>query len=493
MISPAVAKRIELWPLDRLVPFARNPRTHSDAQVAQIAASIAEFGFNCPVLVDSKAGIVAGHGRLLAARKLGLTEVPVIVLDHLSKTQRRAFAIADNRLGELSGWDDELLALELKDLVDAGFDATLTGFEDGEVAALVAALEGGEQEAEPDEEIPEAPAQAVTQPGDLWLMGPHRLLCGDCRDSVVVARLLEGRQANVVVTSPPYATQREYDPASGFRPVRPEDYLQWYQAVAANLASVLAADGSYFLNVKEHCEDGQRHLYVKDLTLAHVRQWGWRFVDEFCWRKTDNGVPGGWNNRFKNAWEPILHFCLNCTIKFRPEAVSHASEGCFDYSPDTPKSNSGSGLLGEHDDRYKGLARPSNVLEAKSEASQGAHSAPFPRAIPEFFIKAFSDAGDVIFDPFLGSGTTMVAAALLERIGFGLEISPAYCDVIVRRMLNATEGAAVLAEAGQTFTEVAALRGVSAEPPASRHALDARSIRHKNGMPYYGPRGRKAT
>jgi len=334
-ITPAMVRRIELWPIDLLVPFARNPRTHSEAQVAQIAASIAEFGFNAPLLVDSKSGIIAGHGRLLAARKLGLTEVPVIVLDHLGETQRRAFAIADNRLGELSGWDDELLALELKGLVDAGFDATLTGFDDSEVAALVAALEGGEQEAEPDEEIPEAPAQAVTQPGDLWLMGPHRLLCGDCRDSVVVARLLEGRQANVVVTSPPYATQREYDPASGFRPVRPEDYLQWYQAVAANLASVLAADGSYFLNIKEHCEDGQRHLYVKDLTIAHVRQWGWRFVDEFCWRKTDNGVPGGWNNRFKNAWEPVFRYSKLGSIKFRPDAVSHPSGGCFDYSPDT--------------------------------------------------------------------------------------------------------------------------------------------------------------
>ena len=485
--------QVVLRPISSLIAYARNSRTHSDAQVAQIAASIAEFGFNAPILVDCKAGIVAGHGRLLAARKLGLTEVPVIVLDHLSETQRRAFAIADNRLGELSGWDDELLALELKDLADAGFDATLTGFDDAEVAALVAALEGGEEQREPEEEIPAAPAQAVTQPGDLWLIGPHRLLCGDCRDSAVVARLFEGRRANVVVTSPPYATQREYDPASGFRPVRPEDYLEWYQAVAANLASVLAPDGSYFLNIKEHCEDGQRHLYVKKLVIAHVEQWGWRFVDEFCWRKTDNGVPGGWNNRFKNAWEPIAHFCREQQIKFRPDAVSHPSEGCFDYSPDTPKSNSGSGLLGEHDERYQGLARPSNVLEAKSEASQGAHSAPFPRALPEFFIKAFSDAGDVIFDPFLGSGTTMVAAALLERLGFGLEISPAYCDVIVHRMLNALDGAAVLADGGQSFAEVAAQRGVPAEPPASRHALDARSIRHKHGMPYYGPRGRKPT
>jgi len=480
-----MAKRIELWPIDRLVPFARNPRTHSDAQVAQIAASIAEFGFNAPILVDCKAGIVAGHGRLLAARKLGLTEVPVIVLDHLSETQRRAFAIADNRLGELSGWDDELLALELKDLADAGFDATLTGFDDAEVAALVAALEGGEEQREPEEEIPAAPAQAVTQPGDLWLIGPYRLLCGDCRDSAVVARLFEGRRANVVVTSPPYATQREYDPASGFKPIRPEEYLDWYRDVAANLAAVLAEDGSYFLNIKEHAEEGQRHLYVKKLVIAHVEQWGWRFVDEFCWRKTDEGVPGGWNNRFKNAWEPIFHFCLNGAIKFRPEAVSHPSEGCFDYCPDTPKSNSGSGLLGEHDDRHRGLARPSNVIEAKTESSQGSHTAPFPRVIPEFFIKAFSDVGDVVFDPFLGSGTTVVAAAMLGCIGYGIEISPAYCDVALRRLERATGLAATLE--GRSFDQVAAERGAPADAQPDLRSRDARSIRRKpNGMPCYG-------
>jgi len=487
MLSPAIAKRIELWPIDRLIPYARNPRTHSDAQVAQIAASIAEFGFNCPILVDSKAGIVAGHGRLQAARKLGLAEVPVIVLDHLSETQRRAFAVADNRLGELAGWDEELLALELKDLADAGFDATLTGFDDGEIAALAAGLDSGEQEAKPEEEIPEAPAQAVTQPGDLWLIGPHRLVCGDCRDYALVSRLFENRKANVVVTSPPYATQREYDPASGFKPVPPEDYIEWYRDVAANLAAVLTGDGSYCLNIKEHAEDGQRHLYVKKLVIAHVEEWGWRFVDEFCWRKTDEGVPGGWNNRFKNAWEPIFHFCRQASIKFRPEAVSHVSEGCFDYSPDTPKSNSGSGLLGEHEDRHRGLARPSNVIEAKSESDQGSHSAPFPRAIPEFFIKAFSDPGDVIFDPFLGSGTTMVAAAQLDRVGYGIEISPAYCDVAVQRLERAAGLTAILD--GRSFDEVAADRGVPAGAQPDLRSRDSRSIRRKpNGMPCYGPR-----
>ena len=292
------------------------------------------------------------------------------------------------------------------------------------------------------------------------------------------------------MTSPPYATQREYDPASGFRPVAPEEYVEWYRAVAANIASVLAPDGSYFLNIKEHAEDGQRHLYVKDLTIAHVRQWGWQFVDEFCWRKTDNGVPGGWGNRFKNAWEPIFHFTgSGAAIKFRPDAVSHPSDGVFDYSPEIPRSRTGSGLLGEHP-RREGLARPSNVIEAKTEASQGSHSAPFPRAIPEFFIKAFSDPGEVVFDPFLGSGTTMVAAGLLDRIGYGLEISPAYCDVVVRRVMSALDSAAVLAGTNQTFLEIAVARGVPVEPPATRHALDAKSIRHKNGMPYYGPRKR---
>jgi DNA modification methylase len=291
----------------------------------------------------------------------------------------------------------------------------------------------------------------------------------------VVAKLFEGRKANVVMTSPPYATQRQYDPASGFRPVAPDDYVDWFRDVAANIATVLASDGSYLLNIKEHAEDGQRSLYVKDLVLAHVRQWGWRFVDEFCWRKTDNGVPGGWNNRFKNAWEPVFHFGGRVpAIKFRPEAVSHASDDCFEYSPDNPKSTSGSGLLGtgprgaaagrtgagDDEGRHRGLARPSNVIEAKSESTQGSHSAPFPRALVEFFIKAFSDPGDLIADPFLGSGTTLVAAGALDRAGYGSEISPGYCDVILRRAVDAFGVTPTLAATGETFTEVARAREV---------------------------------
>ena len=473
-----MARRIELWPLNRLAPYQRNPRTHSEEQVTQIAASIAEFGFCNPILVDSRDGIVAGHGRLMAAKKLGLAEVPVIVLDHLDENQRRAYLLADNRLSELAGWDHELLALELKELAEAGFDATLAGFDSKEIDDFLASLE---RDVEPTAEevadaVPEPPVNAITQPGDLWLIGPHRLICGDCRDRGVIARLFDGAKANVVITSPPYATQRQYDPSSGFAPVPPEKYVAWYCDVAAAIESVLASDGSYFLNIKAHAEEGERHTYVMDLVLAHKRQWGWRFVDEFCWRKTDDGVPGGWSNRFKNAWEPIYHFSRERKIKFRPRAVAHWSDDCFDYSPDNPKSTSGSGLLGtgprgaaadkgknhaawqttrrnadDLEGRHGGLARPSNVIEAKTESSQGNHSAPFPRAIPEFFIKAFSDAGDVIFDPFSGSGTTLVAAGLLDRAGYGVEISPAYCDVILRRLQETLNLTPVHAVTGQPF------------------------------------------
>ncbi len=324
----AMARRIEVWPTDRLVPYTRNARTHSPEQVAQIAASIAEFGFNAPILVDSNAGIIAGHGRLLAARKLGLAEVPVVVLDHLSETQRRAYILADNKLALNAGWDEKVLAAELRDLESDGVDLALVGFSDEELEDL---LVDDEPQSAPDEEedVPDAPANPVTRPGDLWTIGPHRLICGDCRDITVVLKLLDDARPAVCITSPPYATQREYDASSGFKPIHPDEYVAWYKDVAMNIRSVLADDGSYFLNIKEHADEGERNLYVKDLVIAHRRQWEWRFVDEFCWRKTDNGVPGGWNNRFKNAWEPVFHFSRQQQIKFRPKRVGHESEACF--------------------------------------------------------------------------------------------------------------------------------------------------------------------
>ena len=180
MNSSPIAQRIELWLIDRLIPFARNPRTHSEAQVTQIAASIVAFGFNNPILVDTKGGIIAGHGRLLAARKLQLQEVPVIVLDHLTEAQKRAYIIADNQLALNAGWDEELLRAELAALQDEDFNVRLIGFEDEELARLLAAQNAAEGLTEEDA-VPELPDTPTSQPGDFWILGDHRLLVGDAR------------------------------------------------------------------------------------------------------------------------------------------------------------------------------------------------------------------------------------------------------------------------------------------------------------------------
>ena len=387
-----MAQRIEQRKLEALTPYRNNPNRHSDSQVAQIAGSIFAFGFNAPILVDSRDGIIAGHGRYLASLKLGLDTVPVVVLDHLSETEKRAYILADNKLAELSTFDEDLLRRELAELRDAEIDLAGLGFSDDELRVLLAQAEAPDLAESEEEAIPEPPVEPVTRAGDLWCMAGHRLICGDCRDRNVVQQLLAGVKANLVITSPPYAAQRDYDARSGFTPIPPEKYSDWFRNVVDNIAAVLAPDGSYFLNIKEHADGGQRSLYVKDLLLAHVRQWGWWFIDELCWRKTDNGVPGGWANRFKNAWEPVFHFTApEARIKFRPTAVGHVSEDCFDYSPHNPKSTSGSGLLGTgargtaagktgvagDDGCFAGIARPSNVIEVRSESGQGFHSAPF--------------------------------------------------------------------------------------------------------------------
>jgi hypothetical protein len=197
-----MAKNIELWVIEKLIPWARNPRTHSDAQVAQIAASIAEFGFNNPILVDSKAGIIAGHGRLLAARKLGLTEVPVIVLDHLSEAQKRAYIIADNQLALQAGWDDVLLREELAALQAEDFDLDMLGFDPHDLDTLL-----GADDEEKANAAPPLPERPMSRLGDLWLLGPHRVRCGDATSADVVARLLADRKPRLMVTDPPYGIE----------------------------------------------------------------------------------------------------------------------------------------------------------------------------------------------------------------------------------------------------------------------------------------------
>ena len=464
-IAPHLPDQIEHLPTDTLVPYARNSRTHSPEQVAQIAASIKEYGFTNPVLIDANNTLIAGHGRVMAAQSIGLPTVPAIRLAHLTDAQRRAYVIADNKLAENAGWDMATLAREVEDLTADGYDIDLLGFGADELTALLGeygqdAAKPGDGLTDPDE-APAVQATPVTKLGDVWVMGKHRLMCGDSRTADCVARLMQGRQINLVITSPPYASQRTYDESSGFKPIHPDEYVNWYSALASIIQSHIASDGSYFLNIKEHCDDGQRSLYVKDLTLAHVRLWGWKFIDEFCWRNTKNGVPGVWPNRLKNAFEPIFHFAKNTAIKFHPLACGVQSDEVFSYSKSTASTKTGSGLLGEKgSDVGSGIARPSNVVSAAAAAS-GDHPAAFPVVLPEFFIKTFSDVGDICFEPFSGSGTTIIACELHGRSCYAMELSPQYVDMAIRRWQEFTGKEATLVSTGETYHQTKVTRLVN--------------------------------
>jgi site-specific DNA-methyltransferase (adenine-specific)/site-specific DNA-methyltransferase (cytosine-N4-specific) len=252
----------------------------------------------------------------------------------------------------------------------------------------------------------------------------HRLLCGDCREPASWARLLGGVKANGVFTSPPYAEQRKEQ--YGGTPAA--EYVAWWEAVQANVKAHLAPDGSFFVNIKPHCEAGERVLYVFDLVLAMKRQWGWLYVDELCWKK--NGLPGGFANRFKNDFEPVYHFALQAHIKFDAQAVGHPSDSIRVYEHGA--SFAAHGNITVEGDFKSGIARPGNVIEVGG--SEGQHAAAFPVALPDFFVRAYSDAGDVWVDPFCGSGTTIVAAHKNGRRGMGIEMLAKYAAVICERL-----------------------------------------------------------
>jgi len=303
-VTPTMASRIEMWPLERLTPYAKNARTHSDTQVAQIAASIVEFGFTAPLLVSDDGGILAGHGRLAAASKLHLDAVPVVVLDHLTPTQRRAYILADNQLALQAGWDQELLAVELADLSAAGFDLALTGFSDEELADLLGDIEEAESAKEDelngestDEDIPDVPVIPVSRPGDIWQLGSHRLICGDSTDPAVVAALMAGDQASLCFTSPPYGQQRDYTQGIA-------DWDALMRGVFANLP--IASDGQVLVNLGLIHRNNEVIPYW-DGWLAWMRTQGWRRFGWYVWDQGP-GMPGDWAGRLSPSFEFVFHF-----------------------------------------------------------------------------------------------------------------------------------------------------------------------------------------
>lgn len=418
-----------------LIDYENNARLHSEEQILQILASMDEFGFTNPILIDERGGIIAGHGRKIAALRRNMEQVPTITLTGLSDDQKRAYILADNKIALNGTWDSGLLSLELGSLEEANFDMSLTGFHQKEIDLHRRGSDGQTD----DDAIP-ASSPPRMQPGGIAILGDHRLICGDASKNATMRDLFGTDRINVALTSPPYASQRVYDESSGFKPVPPDEYVDWFDAIQKRIADRLADDGSFFLNIKEHCDDGQRLLYVKDLTLAMCRRWDWRLVDEYAW--THGGTPKGITRRFKNGWEPIFHF-TKAEHKFRPDAVKHETDAAVDWGGGHPADEDGMQDLvnkaGARDEVnakgfvVSGFAYPSNVLRIGKNTASWEHGAMFPVRLPEFFIRAYSDPGDIIFDPFIGSGTTLIAAQKHGRICYALEISPKYCDVVIDR------------------------------------------------------------
>ena len=429
---------VETVKIDSLTFDPANVRKHDEKNLAAIKASLNRFGQQKPIVVDANGVVRAGNGTLAAAKALGWKEIR-IVRSSLAGSEATAYAIADNRSAELAEWDDDALAQTLAALqIEDDELAIATGFDLSEIERLTAPNDVEE------DEVPEAPVDPITKTGDLWILGEHRLLCGDSRKAEDVERLMAGAKITMAFTSPPYASQRKYDESSGFLPIPPDDYVEWFSAIQTNVRNHCEESASWFVNIKEHSNDGQRHLYVKDLTIAHVRQWDWMLVDELCWYK--KSLPGHWPDRFRNDWEPIFHFATSRGFPFDPIAVAVESDDAFHYVPNSGKTAGGNiGIGKEGRNRSHGLARPGNVLEISTrKVTNGiAHEAAFPQDLPAFFIKAYSRSGDNIYDPFLGSGTTLIAAEQLGRKCYGMEISRQYCDVIVKRWENLTGKKAV--------------------------------------------------
>ena len=458
-VTPAMANRIEMWPLDRLIPYARNARTHSDTQVAQIAASIIEFGFTAPLLVSEDGGILAGHGRLAAARKLHLDAVPVVVLDHLTPTQRRAYILADNQLALQAGWDQELLAVELADLSAAGFDLALTGFSDDELADLLGDIEDAERAdeaatiAEPeDEDIPDAPATPVSQPGDIWQLGAHRLICGDSIDPAVVAALMADDQARLCFTSPPYGQQRNYTQGIA-------DWDALMRGVFANLP--MATDGQVLVNLGLIHRDNEVIPYW-DGWLAWMRTQGWRRFGWYVWDQGP-GMPGDWAGRLAPSFEFVFHFNRESRKPHKIVPCKHAGQDSHlraDGSSTAMRGKDGEvggwTHAGQPTQDYRIPDSVIRVMRHKGKIGRDIdHPAVFPVALPEHILLAYSDPGDIVFEPFGGSGTTILAAQKTNRVARAIELAPSYTDVAVKRFQqNHPDIPVTLLATGKTFAEV---------------------------------------
>jgi len=413
--------QVERWPIDRLIPYARNARTHTDEQVAQIAASIAEFGWTNPVLVGSDGVLIAGHARLLAARKLAMTEVPVVVLDHLSESQRRALVLADNRLALSAGWDEEMLRVELEALREDDYNLDLLGFTDEEIEGFLAEPAAEVAGLTDEDAVPETPEAAVTVPGDVWVLGPHRLVCGDATVMGDVDKVLAGGLADMTFCDPPYnvnygATMK--DNLRGKKRAIANDNLgdgfeKFLYDSCVNLLAV--TKGAVYVCMSS----SELHTLQKAF-----REAGGHWSTFVIWAK--NTFTMG-RSDYQRQYEPILYGW---------------KEGSKHY--------------------WCGARDQGDVWFVKKPVANDVHPTMKPVELVERAIQNSSKSRDTVLDPFGGSGTTLIACEKAGRQARVIELEPKYCDVIIRRYQEFTGKPATLEADGRSFDEVAVGRGAVA-------------------------------
>ena len=408
------ADKVEQRSLASLIPYARNARTHSDEQVAQIAASIKEWGWTIPVLVDETGQIIAGHGRVAAARLLDMDEVPVMVASGWTDAQKRAYVLADNKLAMNAGWDDELLALELKDLKEFGADLSLMGFSDDELKDIFAATAPTVGLTDEDA-VPEAPVIPTTILGDVWLLGNHRLMCGDSTSVDAVDELMEGQKADMLFTDPPYGVAYEGGHNKKKRSGIIADTLEgddltglFYGALLSAIASTKDGAAFYVWYASGKSIDTFASLANLPLKLRAVIQW----------YKVKSGL-GAFMSQYIPNCEPCMYL--------------HKT-GC---SP-----------------AWYGASNEKTVWELKKESKNEFHPTQKPVELPERAITNSSKQGDFILDLFGGSGSTLIACEKIGRINRSMELDPKYCDVIVTRWEDFTGKQATLESSDQTFKEI---------------------------------------
>ena len=399
-----------------LIPYASNSRTHDDAQVAQIAASIKEFGFNNPVLIDETGGIIAGHGRVLTARKLSLDKVPTIELAHLTPNQRKAYVIADNKLALNAGWDMEMLSLEMGDLDKEGFDLSLIGFDDNELAAILA--DKNEGLTDPDE-VPDLPDEPVTKEGDVWLLGKHRLMCGDSTVETSVTKLLAGVEPHLMVTDPPYGVnydaawrndaaakgligQRRSTRAIGR--VENDNQADWSDAWA-----LFSGDVAYVWHA-----GNKAHIVAESLEANEFN-----IRAQIIWAKNNIVIGRG---DYHPKHEP-------CWYAVRKNKKGH----------------------------YVGGRKQTTVWDInKPLKSETGHSTQKPVECMKRPIENNSSPGQAVYEPFSGSGTTIIAGEMTGRCIYAMELSPAYVDVAIKRWQDFTGEKAKLEDSGEIFPTIKA-------------------------------------